>query len=114
MASMAHSIPFPGPSRPQVNTRGPRSVGPGSAFGASAGGVAAPCGMTTTFEPFTSKHVVSLVRAVSVMTTTAFARSQACSSTCLWFFVGELSTVWATMIVGTAMPAIVSRTSAPS
>ena len=114
MASMAHSMPLPGPRSPQVKSRGAWSTGVGSRGAAAAGGVAAPWGITTTFDASTSKPVTSRVRAVSVITTTMSARSQTRSSTYRWLAVGVLTTVWATTIIGTTTPSSVSRISTPS
>ena len=47
---MAHSMPLPGPSRPHVSRRAARSAGRSAALGLSVSGVAAPWGMTTTFD----------------------------------------------------------------
>ena len=112
-ASIAHSMPLPGPSRPHVNTRAGPPLGVISAPG-SAPGVAAPCGISSTFAGSMSKPANSRVRAVSVITTTASAAAHTRSSTTRWFVVGSLNTVWATTTIGTSRPAINSMIDSPS
>jgi hypothetical protein len=71
MASMPHSMPLPGPSRPHVKTVNCPVRNVGSATAVSRTG--APCAMMETFAMSTAYPAASRSRAVIVIATTASA-----------------------------------------
>ena len=71
MASMPHSMPLPGPSRPHVKTVNCPVRNVGSAIVVSRAG--APCAMMQTFVMSTAYPAASRSRAVIVIATTASA-----------------------------------------
>ena len=97
---MAHSIPLPGPSRPQV------SMGPLD-DGSHASGVAGDRGAVRDHDDLRRVDVEAATtrrwRPASVITTTASAAPATASRTSRWCGVGERRTVWATTIVGASI-----------